>query len=259
MTVKERWAPFSKAIPDTKTILAASIANLRIGSLPKAEARTKFGDNLLLLMEEGLRLLRGYQDQQRKQFLLSALSTELPALPSAIERELVTGGAPRDLAIRIVGTVGAEVAAMSGEFFSLPQKSIDQQTKKRAGVHMERAMAFLFEKAELPFQQQRPKKSDFVFPDGDTWESTPELAALVSAKHTLAERWKQLMGERHETGRNAYLATLDTLAQDKATKLTKHGFTLYVLPQVLNSLQPSPRIRDLNELPSMIAQVINCS
>lgn len=247
---------FSHEIPDTKRILKASIANLGMANLPQVEARTNFGENLVRLMDEGLRLLRAYQDEQRRQFLLSALSTELPTLATAIERELVVGGAPRELALRIVGKVGSEVSAMPSEYFSVPQKSIDQQTKKRAGVHMERAMAFLFERAGLPFEQQRPKKSDFVFPDANTWENTPELAALVSAKHTLAERWKQLMGERHETGRNAYLATLDTLPQDKATKLTKAGFTLYVLPRVLNSLQPSPRIRDLNELPSMIAQVI---
>jgi hypothetical protein len=256
--VQERWAKFRDAIPDTKTILDASVANLRIARLSKAEARTMFGDHLHSLMDEGLRLLRAHQDQQRRAFLVSALSTELPTLPGVIEREIVTGGSPREIASRIVTAVGSEVSNMPGEYLSVPQKSIDQQTKKRAGVHMERAMGFLFDRAELPFEQQKPKKSDFVFPDAETWENTPELAALVSAKHTLAERWKQLMGEKHETGRNAYLVTLDSIPQDKATKLTSHGFTLYVLPRVRTSLERNPRVRDLNDLPAMIAKVINC-
>lgn len=255
MDVKERWGEFRRRIPGTKVIMESSVANLKLGDLSVDEARSRFGDLLQDLMLEGLRLLRAHQNQQRERFLKSVLETELPTLPDAIEREVISGGSPRDVAQRIVSVVGAEVSGLPGDFFSLPQQSLDQQTKKRAGVHMERAMAFLFGKAGLTFEQQRPKKSDFVFPDLRTWENTPELAVLVSAKHTLAERWKQLMAERDETGRNAYLVTLDELPQDKATKLTGHGFTLYLLPTAMAKLASGPRIRDLNELPDMIAKV----
>jgi hypothetical protein len=257
MVLKERWGEYRRKIPGTKVILESSIANLGLEGLSVAEARSGFGDLLLNLMREGLRLLGAHQNQQRESFLRSVLATELPMLPDAIEREVISGGSPREVARRVVTVVGAQVSGLPGEFFSLPQQSLDQQRKKRAGVHMERAMAFLFRRAGLTFEQQKPKKSDFVFPDLATWDSTPELAVLVSAKHTLAERWKQLMAERYETGRNAYLATLDGLPQDKATKLTGHGFTLYLLPTAMEKLVPSPRIRDLNELPNMIARVTN--
>lgn len=257
MTAAERWKQLLREIPDTKTILNASIRNLGLTELSKADARSRFGIILGQLMDEGWRLLQQHQGTQRVRFFREALKAQLPTLPAAIERELLLDAAPRETAARVVEVVIEHMGMLPEEYFSIPQKSIGQQAKKRAGVHMERAMAFLFRRAGLPFEQQRPKRSDFVFPDLETWESTPELAVLVSAKRTLAERWKQLAAERHDTGRNAYLVTLDDLAVDKARRLTDHGFTLYVRPEVKDALPSSPRIRNLNDLPGMIAKVIN--
>ena len=54
---------------------------------------------------------------------------------------------------------------------------------------MEMSMAYLFKRCEMDFDQQKPKRTDFVFPNLKTYKDRPEVC-LVSAKHTLAERSK---------------------------------------------------------------------
>jgi hypothetical protein len=255
--VSEAWAETrDRLIPSTEILLQHSISSLGLSNATRADAYVRFGDYLQALMREGLRLLRLRQEIARREFMARMIQATGAELSARVEGELISGDTPTTKAAKILEVVAEQVSRLPPFVLSIPQKSLDQQTKKRAGVHMERSMAFLFDRCQLPYEQQTPKRSDFVFPDSASWVQTPELAVLVSAKHTLAERWKQLLAERTETGRNAYLVTLELLTAEKAATLLRHRFVIYMPAAYLEQLPSNPALRDLNSLPEMIARVI---
>lgn len=95
--------------------------------------------------------------------------------------------------------------------------------KSRAGSTFEYILEYLLQKIEIPCERTADKnkkklnRMDIVSPNEEVALKTPDKAKFISCKHTLRERWKQVIPEQ---GRNwtMYLITLDDSLPDKKAR-----------------------------------------
>lgn len=129
--------------------------------------------------------------------------------------------------------------------------SASQQRKSRAGKSFESHLAAMLKAGGVRFEAQAilgQRRPDFVLPDQATValykNRRYEEAAIVSAKTTLRERWKQLTHERFNCA--IFLATVDDRISAEALKeITEAEITL-VVPESLKSSKETFYDRDPN-------------
>lgn len=116
--------------------------------------------------------------------------------------------------------------------------SASQQRKSRAGKSFETHLAALLKAGGVRFEAQAilgQRRPDFVLPDQATVALDTgrryEEAAILSAKTTLRERWKQITHERFNCA--IFLATVDDrVSKEALADLSRAGITL-VVPESL--------------------------
>ncbi|KGN30541.1 hypothetical protein N802_06910 [Knoellia sinensis KCTC 19936] len=108
----------------------------------------------------------------------------------------------------------------------------------RSGASFEHHLAALFTANQVSFHQPRHKypdgaKPDFIVPSDDAYRAMNSSVALVAAKTSVKERWRQIATEaRHVPTR--YLATMDpAISVSAADDMAKNNLQL-VLPKPLN-------------------------
>jgi len=89
--------------------------------------------------------------------------------------------------------------------------SISQSRKTRGGRDFELQFGKLLELMNIPYQKiKRAYRVDFMLPSDDLFKKNPTAAAIVSAKRTLRERWREVVEELHAMrSPNIFLATAD--------------------------------------------------
>ena len=89
--------------------------------------------------------------------------------------------------------------------------SISQSRKTRGGRDFELQFGKLLELMNIPYQKiKRAYRVDFMIPSDEAFERNPTAAAIVSAKRTLRERWREVVEELHAMrSPNIFLATAD--------------------------------------------------
>jgi hypothetical protein len=89
--------------------------------------------------------------------------------------------------------------------------SISQSRKARGGKDFELQFGRLLELMNIPYQKfNRAYRVDFMLPSDDLFKKNPTAAAIVSAKRTLRERWREVVEELHAMrSPNIFLATAD--------------------------------------------------
>jgi hypothetical protein len=89
--------------------------------------------------------------------------------------------------------------------------SISQSRKTRGGRDFELQFGKLLELMNIPYQKiKRAYRVDFMLPNDNLFERNPTAAAIVSAKRTLRERWREVVEELHAMrSPNIFLATAD--------------------------------------------------
>lgn len=118
--------------------------------------------------------------------------------------------------------------------------SASQQRKSRAGKSFEAHLATMLKAGGVRFEAQAilgQRRPDFVLPDRATIALNKnrryEEAAILSAKTTLRERWKQITHERFNCA--IFLATVDDrVSSESLTELSSIGVTL-VVPESLKT------------------------
>jgi hypothetical protein len=89
--------------------------------------------------------------------------------------------------------------------------SISQSRKQRGGKDFELQFGKLIELMDVPYQKiKRAYRVDFMIPSDAAFRKNPTAAAIVSAKRTLRERWREVVEELHKMrSPNIFLATAD--------------------------------------------------
>ena len=252
------WEANAKSIPSPTEIFDQTLQQIGLSSKDSVTwFRSNFEEALTDIMGKGWDILKPYQSKAQTDFLLEIWKRNGPAYQSRaqeiIQDSMMNGLKPQEQVLRIVSEFLQDIPP---EATTISQKSITNQSKKRAGVMMEKALAFLFEKCEIPFEQQRPKKTDFCFPDIRTYNEYPERAVLVSAKTSLAERWREVVGEIESTGRNVFLLTLDQKhTESRLEDIASHGIFTYIVDSEYLKFNKVKNVRPVRNLVGDISRV----
>jgi hypothetical protein len=210
------------SVPSTTKILEKVVENLGYG----AKAPDFFENNLTIalksMMDEGYRLL--HNEQKRI----------LPQIIALSDRFLASD----------------PVRADDLMWFGI--KSLQNQSRKRAGVHLERCVAWLLTRCDIPNAGGKPRtgRSDLVCPDLETFDTHQERAIVLEFKRTIRERWKEVRDEISRSGRNVWLLTLDDYISNNNVQLMANAnITLYVQAAVHAKLKRNPRhLRSIDTL-----------
>lgn len=255
------WEKAKKKIPSPKEIFADGVKKLSLDSKSSTYIKRNFEKSLQELMDVGWADLKPAQAKALIEFLKDIWAENSEAY-SERARDILHDASDKGLKPhqQILTIVEEFLADMPPQSIAIYQISVTNMNKKRAGVHMERAMEFLFKKSNLRFQQQKPKRTDFVFPDQDTYDRYPERSILVSAKTTLAERWRELVAEAKQTGRNVYLVTLDKhFTESKLKEITDAGIFTYIPEAQYQKYKGNPKVRSIGALVGDIERVVGTS
>ncbi len=89
--------------------------------------------------------------------------------------------------------------------------SIGQGRKTRGGRDFELQFGKLLDLMEVPYQKiKRSYRVDFMLPSDEVFKQNPTAAAILSAKRTLRERWREVVEELHAMRcPNIFLVTAD--------------------------------------------------
>lgn len=89
--------------------------------------------------------------------------------------------------------------------------SISQSRKTRGGQDFELQFGGMLDLIEVPYQKiNRKYRVDFMLPNDDAFKKNPTAAAIVSAKRTLRERWREVVEELYDMrSPNIFIVTTD--------------------------------------------------
>jgi len=96
-------------------------------------------------------------------------------------------------------------------YLRLSFQSVSQSRMTRGGKDFELQFGYLLELMKIPYQKvQRAYRVDFMIPSDEAFHQNPTSAAIVSAKRTLRERWREVVEELHTMrSPNIFLITAD--------------------------------------------------
>jgi len=214
--------PILATVPKTDEVLTAVISRLRLDEVRPDQIEANFQEVLEEMMREGLRVLDEAQVSVVRDLV-------------ALYREVDDSDPRKALLLLTKGFT-----------------SIGNQRKKRAGVHMEKCLRYLFSRCSIPCEVGTAISghSDIIVPDEKTLKSWPERAVVVESKRTIRERWKEVRDEIARTGLKVWLVTLDDLiSSDLAVQIASGNITLYVPKAIARALKAHEgRVRSLSDL-----------
>lgn len=217
-------------MPTPTEILAIVVAKLRYDEKDDVYFEQNFHEVLQALMDEGQHALRTHQKAALKQII--EMSDKIEVSDSELsERTLWKGIA-----------------------------SLSNQSRKRAGVHMELSVKWVLNRLNIPNDYGKPitGRSDLICPSMETYHTHPERCVVLEFKRTLRERWKEVIDEISKSGKTVWLLTLDDYISDDLVKSMERGnVTMYVPDSVYARLTQQPgRLRSLDNFITDLTHVV---
>ncbi|PTS79772.1 EcoRII [Stenotrophomonas sp. HMWF022] len=219
-------------------------AAIRTGTVETLVAKySKLPDSLVLADEARLDFLRSVRSKTFNPWDIKKPGDALMRVSRDIEFSIYRRHELRMRAVEVAKVLAqhdrSATAAVRG-FASLNSifLSASQQRKSRAGKSFETHLAAMLKEGGVRFEAQAilgQRRPDFVLPDQATvaldTQRRYEDAAILSAKTTLRERWKQITHERFNCA--IFLATVDDrVSKEALADLRKAEITL-VVPESL--------------------------
>ncbi|QGL78878.1 EcoRII [Stenotrophomonas maltophilia] len=219
-------------------------AAIRTGTIETLVAKySKLPDPLVLADEARLEFLRSVRSKTFNPWDIKKPGDALMRVSRDIEFSIYRRHELRMRAVEVARVLAqhdrSATAAVRG-FASLNSifLSASQQRKSRAGKSFETHLAAMLKAGGVRFEAQAilgQRRPDFVLPDQATvaldTQRRHEDAAILSAKTTLRERWKQITHERFNCA--IFLATVDDrVSKEALADLQKAEITL-VVPESL--------------------------
>lgn len=215
-------------------------AAIRTGTIETLVAKySKLPDPLVLANEARLDFLRSVRSKTFNPWDIKKPGDALMRVSRDIEFSIYRRHELRMRAVEVARALAqhdrSATAAVRG-FASLNSifLSASQQRKSRAGKSFETHLAAMLQAGGVRFEAQAilgQRRPDFVLPDQATvaldTHRRYEDAAILSAKTTLRERWKQITHERFNCA--IFLATVDDrVSKEALADLQKAEITLIV-------------------------------
>nr|MBH1360172.1 hypothetical protein [Stenotrophomonas maltophilia] len=219
-------------------------AAIKTGTVETLVAKySKLPDPLVLANEARLDFLRSVRSKTFNPWDIKKPGDALMRVSRDIEFSIYRRHELRMRAVEVARVLAqhdrSATAAVRG-FASLNSifLSASQQRKSRAGKSFETHLAAMLQAGGVRFEAQAilgQRRPDFVLPDQATvaldMQRRYEDAAILSAKTTLRERWKQITHERFNCA--IFLATVDDrVSKEALADLQKAEITL-VVPESL--------------------------
>ncbi|MGY5942529.1 type II restriction endonuclease [Stenotrophomonas forensis] len=219
-------------------------AAIRTGTVEALVAKySKLPDPLVLADEARMDFLRSVRSKTFNPWDIKKPGDALMRVSRDIEFSIYRRHELRMRAVEVAKVLAqhdrSATAAVRG-FASLNSifLSASQQRKSRAGKSFETHLAAMLQAGGVRFEAQAilgQRRPDFVLPDQATvalnTQRRHEDAAILSAKTTLRERWKQITHERFNCA--IFLATVDDrVSKEALADLQKAEITL-VVPESL--------------------------
>lgn len=178
-------------------------------------------------------------------FMIDAPGDAVMTISRDYEYQIFKSYELRRRAVEVVSALGryADLASSVVKGFTDLDRiflSASQQRKTRAGRSFEYHLATLLKTGKVRFEEQAilgVRRPDFVLPDRHSMRLKEERAyndaAILSAKTTLRERWKQITHERFNCA--IFLATVDDRVSNQALDEMQAADITLVVPESLKS------------------------
>lgn len=166
------------------------------------EVLARFDEHLRRVWEHTLTVLERHEDRSYAEGILRELASEYPQDLQAAER------------VAEENSFEAGVMSLFASWYPLLRRcflSVSQSRKARGGKDFELQIERLLDLAGVPYVRQVTQyRTDLILPDPDTYQENRNIAAVVSVKRTLRERWAEVAEELFSLrSPNVYLFTAD--------------------------------------------------
>ena len=193
----------SGQIPPSESIVAETFERLGLTTekIDPRKVLDGFNDLLRLVWEQTLPTLESYEEEAYSTGIPREFITEFPA--PLIEAEKLAADDFRAAVMRL----------FQGWYPSLRRafQSVAQSRMTRGGKDFELQIEQLLRLANIPFdKQERRNRTDLVLPSAQAYDQNRTVAAIVSVKRTLRERWAEVAEELFNLrSPNVFLFTAD--------------------------------------------------
>ncbi len=189
-------------LPSSAAIVDEAFEELGFGTLQPDEVLTRFNELLRRFWQHTLVVLERYEEQAYAEGIPRELIDRYPDLFADAGRVASQEG------------FRAGVIRIFVSWYPMLRRSflsISQSRMQRGGKDFELQIERLFNLARIPYdRQEREHRTDLVLPNVETHQRNRTIAAIISVKRTLRERWAEVAQELFALrSPNVYLFTAD--------------------------------------------------
>lgn len=202
--VQRMMKEIRKHLPSSEIIVSETFGRLGYTSdrINPQQAKERFEELLHHVWEETLHVLEEYEDK--------VYSRGIPSQLIAKDESLFAGSEEtrrRNHFMQNVVDLFQRWYPYLREMFL----SVAQSRKARGGRDFELQFGGMLDLMGVPYQKiKRAYRVDFMMPDDETFKENRTSAAIVSAKRTLRERWREVVEELYNMrSPNIFLVTAD--------------------------------------------------
>jgi len=136
--------------------------------------------------------------------------------------------------------------------------SIANRRKSRSGWSLEYQLAEIFTEERVAFSHgetsEGHKKPDFLFPSAEAYRKKQQPLAMLAAKTTCKDRWRQILNEADLIPEKHLLTVQEGLSENQFKEMQDAGVKL-VVPRKLQDRYPKPIRRHLLSLDDFLGEV----
>jgi len=191
-------------LPSSAAVVDETFAKLgyAVGKVTPAEVLNQFNRMLRHVWEESLHVLEAHEERSYAEGIPRELAKQYPGGMSEAEEVARENG------------FRAGVFHLLQRWYPVLRRcflSVSQSRKQRGGKDFELQVQQLLNLAAVPYHaQERRNRTDLVLPDVETYQRNRNVAAVVSLKRTLRERWAEVAEELFKLrSPNVFLFTAD--------------------------------------------------
>ncbi len=191
-------------LPPSSEIVSEAFVELGLqpGAVEPAEILANFNDRLREVWEATLPILERYEERSYAEGIPRELLADYPTEFTAAETRAESAG------------FRAGVLHLFASWYPLLRRcflSVSQSRMTRGGKDFELQIEGLLDRGGIPYtRQEREHRTDLILPSQDLYLTNRNVAAIVSVKRTLRERWAEVAQELFALrSPNVFLFTAD--------------------------------------------------
>ncbi len=223
------------SLPSSHEIVSEAFAELGLqpGTVEPADILANFNHHLRAVWEVTLPILERYEERSYAEGIPRELLAEYPTELAVAEIRAASAG------------FRAGVLHLFASWYPLLRRcflSVSQSRMTRGGRDFELQIEGLLDRAGIPYtRQEREHRTDLILPSQEMYLANRNVAAIVSVKRTLRERWAEVAQELFNLrSPNVFLFTADEkVTANHVQRLGDYNIYLVVWDMVKERRFPS--------------------